>query len=100
MFSFRPLLGSVMYINDHAMFTMFLNLKFLVFHGSETKDAYDFIVDYYERLHMLCTLSQHGMDFVSFQFHDVSKQWCRAYMECRSSTLPPNYLDTIPCLVS
>ena len=65
---FHPLLGSFMTENEHDMFTKFLKIKPLVFLGLETKDAYEFILDCYNRMYKLGIVHQHEVESVFFQF--------------------------------
>lgn len=49
------------------MLTTFLKLKTPIFPYFETEYTYNFILDYYERLHILGIVQQDGVDFLYFK---------------------------------
>lgn len=57
----HPILGFVMTRSEHELLNKFLKMKPPSFHGAETKDAFEFTSDYYDSLHKLGIVHQHGL---------------------------------------
>ncbi|XP_069154517.1 uncharacterized protein [Solanum lycopersicum] len=85
----RSTTGSIMTGDQHELFIKFLKLKPPVFKGSESKDAYDFLVDCHELLHKMDIVERFDVEFVTYQFQGDAKMWWRSYVECQPARAPP-----------
>lgn len=63
-------------------------MKPLTFQGTDSGDAFEFSIDFYERLYDIGIVKKHGFEFVTFLLDKDTKQWYRAYFECRSPIFP------------
>lgn len=48
-------------------------MKPQIFQGTEFEDAFEFIIDWYEMLHMMGILKQYGVEFVNFMLEKDAK---------------------------
>lgn len=81
--------GPIMTNDQHDLFIKFLKLKPPVFKGTESEDAYDFLVDCHELLHKMDIVERFGVEFVTYQFQGDAKMWWRSHVECRPAKAPP-----------
>ncbi|XP_069145911.1 uncharacterized protein [Solanum lycopersicum] len=75
--------------DQHDLFSMFLKLKHPVFKVVESKDAYDFLVDFHELLHKMVIVKQFGVEFVTYMFQGNAKMWWRSHVDCQPTEAPP-----------
>ncbi|XP_049372096.1 uncharacterized protein LOC125837004 [Solanum verrucosum] len=81
--------GPIMTSDQHDLFIKFLKLKPPFFKGTESEDAYDFLVDCHELLHKMDIVERFGVEFVTYQFQGDAKMWWRSHVECRPAKAPP-----------
>ena len=86
---YRLNIGSIMTSDQHELFTKFLKLKPPFFKGAESKDAYDFLVDFHEFLHKMYIVERFGVEFVTYQFQGNAKIWWQSYVECQPAQAQP-----------
>ncbi|XP_049386266.1 uncharacterized protein LOC125850460 [Solanum stenotomum] len=90
--------GPIMTSDQHDLFIKFLKLKPPVFKGTESEDAYDFLVDCHELLHKMDIVERFGVEFVTYQFQGDAKMWWRSHVECRPAKAPPMTWTTFSSL--
>lgn len=52
--------------NEHKILTMFLKLNPLFYLGYKNEDVYEFVLNFYERIHKLGIIHQHEIEFLTF----------------------------------
>lgn len=57
----------------HVLRSFFL-IRPLSFHGTDTEDMFEFIIDLYRRIHKLGIIQYHGVEFMTFQLQRDAKQ--------------------------
>lgn len=62
----RPILVPIMTGNEHELLTKFLKMKLPFFQGSQLEYIFEFIIDFYERLHKLGIVQKHRIKLVTF----------------------------------
>ena len=84
--------------DQHELFSKFLKLKPPVFKGTESEDAYDFLVDCHELLHKMGIVERFGVEFVTYQFQGNAKMWWQSYVEFQPAQAPPMTWASFSCL--
>lgn len=65
--------------DEHDMSYKVSKIKPPIFHGIESKDVYEFIIDFHEWLHKMGVVDRYGVELVMFRFQGDSKM-CRELM--------------------
>ena len=81
--------GPIMTSDQHELFSKFFKLNPPVFKGSQSEDAYDFLVDCHELLHKMGRVERFGVEFVTYQFQGNAKMWWWLHVECQPAQAPP-----------
>lgn len=51
---------------EHELLTKFLKIKSPSIQGTESKDAFEFIIDCYKWLYKMGIIQKHGVEYVTF----------------------------------
>lgn len=70
----HPILGSVITSAKHELLTKFLRINNPIFQDTKSKDAFEFIIDCYKRLHNMGIVKKHGVKFMTFMLEKDAKQ--------------------------
>lgn len=65
-----------------------MKMKPLVFQGIDSKDVFEFLIDYHENLHKMGIMEMYDVEFEIFQLQAEANQWLKSFLECRN-ILPP-----------
>ncbi|KAK4729717.1 hypothetical protein R3W88_022705 [Solanum pinnatisectum] len=65
----------IMTSDQHDLFIKSLKLKPPVFKGTESENAYDFLVDCHELLQKMDIVERFSVEFVTYQFQGNAKMW-------------------------
>lgn len=63
----KPVLRPVITGDEHGLFCKFMKMEPSVFKSTKSEDAFEFLINYRERLHKMGIVDRYVLEFVSFR---------------------------------
>lgn len=88
-FTMSALIAStIISFKDQKRFERFTHLGPPRFSGVIGEDAYEFLIDYLEKLLNLGSLESHGISYTTYQLRDAARDWWRSLVSCKPLDSP------------